>query len=572
MLPALLSAVLLLAAVTTGCSDQETSRPLVATREGLIRGVIGRSAAGRLFYSFKGIRYARAPVGALRFQPPQRHPGWSDVADGLSHGSVCPQLDFLANFTLKGSEDCLFANVYTPRLPTTPRPTGGLSVMVFVHGGGFTMGSGDEDYYGPQYFMDEDVVLVTFNYRVGALGFFTTHDSHAPGNYGLLDQVLALQWVQDNIAAFGGDPGSVTIFGESAGGTSVSILVLSPLTRGLFHHAISQSGSAIAGWGISNKKRGRAEQLAGRVNCSTEDVGKMVDCLRDQPFEKIIQSTKQDDAQFQARVDREAATPLIPDDPRSLLVRGEFNLVPWMNGLTQEEAALFVPLLFGNKTLVSALFAGELSTWGRAIATEAINLDCDADPTEETKKVYDFYVGDGNITEDNLLPMVQAWGDRMLVSPMAAEATLASRHAPVYRYLLDHTGPGRLSLAETPLFWPGVPDFGPTHGDDILYLFNNDKLPLAASDSPTYTMIRFMVSLWTSFARTGRPSSAVLEMPDWPVFTEHHQRHMRLNSAPSVGERLFQERVDFWQTVRINESWRHGEEADCEETRQGNAY
>ena len=148
-----------------------------------------------------------------------------------------------------------------------------------------------------------------------------------------------------------------------------------------------------------------------------------------------------------------------------------------------------------------------------------------------------------------------------------AETILASRHAPVYRYLLDHTGPGRLSPAETNLFWPVAPevsDYGTTHGDDLLYLFSNTKLPMAAPDSPTYTMIRFMVSLWTSFARTGRPSSAVLEMPDWPVFTEHHQRHMRLNSAPSVGERLFQERADFWQTVRINEPWRHIVETDCE--------
>ena len=249
MLPVLLYVVLLLAAMTAGCVENDTGRPLVATREGLVRGAIARSAAGRLFYSFKGIRYARAPVGSLRFQPPQRHPGWSGIADGLSHGSVCPQLDFLANFTLKGSEDCLFANVYTPRLPTTPRSAGGLPVMVFIHDGGFTMGRGDADVYGPQYFMDEDVVLVTFNYRLGALGFFTTHDGHASGNYGLLDQVLLLRWVQDNIAAFGGDPGSVTIFGESAGASSVSILVLSPLTRGLLHHAISQSGTAVAGLG-----------------------------------------------------------------------------------------------------------------------------------------------------------------------------------------------------------------------------------------------------------------------------------------------------------------------------------
>ena len=200
-----------------------------------------------------------------------------------------------------------------------------------------------------------------------------------------------------------------------------------------------------------------------------------------------------------------------------------------------------------------------------SIWPQKTSLDCDADPTEEAKKVYNFYVGDANVSDAGLLPLVQAWSDRMFLAPMETETTLASRHAPVYRYLLDHTGPGRLTSAQTNFFWPGVPDFGPTHMDDLLYLFSNDRLPLAAPDSPTHTMIRFMVSLWTSFARTGRPSSAVLEMPDWPVFTEHHQRHMRLNSAPSVGERLFQERAYFWQTVRINEPWRHVVETECDQ-------
>ena len=572
MLPALLYAVpLLAAAAAAGCSGQDSGRPLVATREGLVRGAVARSAAGRLFYRFKAIRYAAAPVGALRFQPPRRHPGWPGVADGLSYGSVCPQLDLFANFTVKGSEDCLFANVYTPQLPTAPRTAGGLPVMVFIHGGGFAMGSGDDDYHGPSYFMDEDVVLVTFNYRLGALGFFTTHDAAAPGNYGLLDQVLLLSWVRDNIAAFGGDPGSVTIFGESAGGASVSLLVMSPLARGLFHHAISQSGAALTNWAFNGRRLGSAQKLAGRLNCPAEDVGTMVECIRDQPWEEVFENSKGDDMRFPIRVDREVESPLLPDDPHSLLTRGEFSLVPWMHGLTQEEAALLVPFVLANKTAKSALFAGELSAWAAALdfSTPAVSsiMDCGADPIEETQKVYDFYVGNGSVSSTNLLPLVRAFGDRAFAAPILAESALASRHAPVYRYLFDHTGPGRLSANDLEFFPTGgrVPDFGTTHVDDLLYLFSNHKMPLAAPGSPAYTMIRFMVSLWTTFARTGRPSSAVLAMPDWPIFTEQSQRHMRLNAAPSVGERLFEERVRFWRTVRVNEPWRHAVQTDCEE-------
>ncbi|XP_043212851.1 juvenile hormone esterase-like [Amphibalanus amphitrite] len=566
----LLCIAVLLVTSATGCSGQDNGRPLVATREGLIRGAIGRSVAGRLFYSFKGIRYAKPPVGSLRFQPPQRQLAWRGVADGLSHGNVCPQFDMLANNTLKGDEDCLFANVYTPHLPELSRPaTAGLPVMVFIHGGGFSTGSGDDDIYGPSYFMDEDVVLVTFNYRLNTFGFFTTHDAAATGNYGLLDQVLLLQWVQDNIAAFGGDPHAVTIFGVSAGGASVSLLVLSPLAKGLFHHAITQSGSALASWALGSRKNSAAENLADLLECPMEDVAAMVECIREQPWEKIAEHTKtlKPGFQYQLRVDREAENPLIPEDPHLLLARGEFNLVPWMSGLTQEEGALFVPLLFSNKQVVEALSKGNLSEWVQAadlITASGVNkLDCGADPMKEAKRVYDFYVGDRGANASDLLPLVQGWADRHLVSPMVAEMTLASQHAPVYKYLLDYSGPGRLSLAHVDLFWPGVPDYGTTHGDDIPYLFSNDKLPLVQRGSPTHTMVRFMVNVWTTFARTGRPGSDLLPMPDWPVFTELHQRHMRLNTAPSVGERLFQERVDFWKTVPINEPWRHPVDTTC---------
>ncbi|XP_037079054.1 carboxylesterase 4A-like [Pollicipes pollicipes] len=138
---------------------------------------------------------------------------------------------------------------------------------------------------------------------------------------------------------------------------------------------------------------------------------------------------------------------------------------------------------------------------------------------------------------------------------MSEEVRLASLHAPVYKYVLDYRGPGRLSAAE--LLGIDAPYMGPSHGDDLVYLFSNAKQAAYPADSPTYTMIRFMVSLWTSFARTGRPSSTVLPTPDWPVFTEQSQRHMRLNAEPSVGERLFEERVRIWQSVRMNEAWRH---------------
>ena len=550
--------------LTAACLDPG-SVPLVSTKEGLVRGAVSASAADRPFCSFKGIPYARPPVGVLRFRPPQRHPGWDGEHDGEAHGRVCPQIDSFGGSKLTGAEDCLLANVYTPRISLNQTDQTGLPVMVYIHGGGFRMGSGDDTFLGPKYFMDEDVVLVTFNYRLSAFGFLTTEDHHAPGNSALRDQVLLLQWVQDNIASFGGDPQSVTIFGESAGGSSVSILVLSPLSRGLFDRAISQSGSALATWALGGGQVMSAFSLARKLNCSVDDVEVMVECLQRQPYEDIVENTRGHEAAFQPRVDKEAEYPVIPDDPYVLLNSGSFNRVPWMNGITAEEGSVVLPFFSKNTTLMSELYSGNVTYWqdvaGMMMKGDKNTFDCDANATEEIVKVRDFYVG--NLSDTNLLPLAQLVSDRRFVSQMSSEVRLASRHTSVYKYILDHTGPGRLKITDLFTFGTPGPDFGPTHGDDLMYLFSNDKIPLAEVGSEAYTMIRFMTNLWTNFARTGRPSSDILPTPDWPIFTERSQLHMRLNSQPSLGERLFEGRVNFWKTVRINEPWRHPVELSC---------
>jgi len=554
--------VLLLATAAAGC-DQK-SRPLVATREGLLRGVVGRSAGGAVFYSFKGIPYAKPPVGPLRFQPPQRHPGWSGVTDALEHNNKCLQIDFFKNMTLQGDEDCLFANVYTPQLPKLKGEVGGLPVMVWIHGGGFFFGDGNTEYYGPNYFMDEAVVLVTLNYRLGPFGFFTTNDKHASGNYGLLDQVLLLQWVRDNIASFGGDPNSVTIFGESAGGASVSLLVLSHLTKGLIHHAISQSGSSVASFAASGRRKNSAEKFAKLLNCTNDDVGEMVECVRNAPALELMDGVKSLGLEMQMHflpsVDSEAEDPLLPKDPRILVETGNFNLIPWMNGIAEEEGAgMGTFFLAANETLMSGLSAGDHDAWVfLSDLAEDDDLDCGSSVKEVVAKIQDFYTKDGPVSADNLLPMAQLVSDRHFVASMSEEVRLASAHAPVYKFVLNHRGPGRLTLASLLGIDLGENEnLGVSHGSDILYLFNNAKTAMPPADSPANSMVRFMVGLWTSFARTGRPSSQVFDTPDWPIFTEQSQQHMNLNSQPTVGERLYEERVQFWRSLPVNEPWKH---------------
>ena len=219
----------------------------VKTATGLVTGTASSDGRIRIF---KGIPFAAAPIGALRWQAPRPAAPWEGTRDATRFGPACLQGSIFGDIAFTDtSEDCLSLNIWTPATTPVTIDTQRLPVMVWIHGGGFQAGAGAEPRHDGEAFARKGVLLVTFNYRLGVFGFLahpglTKESGHsASGNYGLLDQIAALRWVQANIAAFGGDPGNVTIFGESAGSLSVSALMASPLARGLFHKAIGESGA-----------------------------------------------------------------------------------------------------------------------------------------------------------------------------------------------------------------------------------------------------------------------------------------------------------------------------------------
>ncbi|XP_011704228.1 PREDICTED: cholinesterase-like [Wasmannia auropunctata] len=203
----------------------------VYVREGKLIGIVDENIHGGHYVAFRGIPYAKPPIGKLRFKDPLPPEKWSGGRDASKYGNVAVQFDLLKREVI-GDEDCLYLNVYTLDI-VKKRP-----VMVWIHGGGFSLGSGDASIYGPDYIVQKDVVLVTLNYRLGVLGFLNLYDKVATGNQGMKDVIMALQWVQKNISQFGGDPKNVTIFGESAGGAIVHFLTLSPLAKGATYNPI----------------------------------------------------------------------------------------------------------------------------------------------------------------------------------------------------------------------------------------------------------------------------------------------------------------------------------------------
>ncbi|EFX78599.1 hypothetical protein DAPPUDRAFT_105048 [Daphnia pulex] len=263
---------------------------------GGLRGSQMVSSSGRKFDAFRGIPYAEPPVGNLRFRDPIPAQPWTGVLDATKEGPACFQNDLLSGITA-GQEDCLVLNVYTHNSNAIENA---LPVMVWIHGGGFTAGSGNSetDFYGPGHILDRDVVLaVTINYRLGPFGFLSTEDKEAPGSYGLIDQSLAIKWVKDHIANFGGNPDSITIFGESTGGASVEFQAL-----GLYPVA------------------------------------------------------------FGPRIDSERESPFLPDNPKNLVSNKQFNHVPIIAGLTKDEGGFYAASLAANGGKNLELFKNDTVT------------------------------------------------------------------------------------------------------------------------------------------------------------------------------------------------------------------
>ena len=321
------------------------TRPIVEVRNGKLQGV---EEHGML--AFKNIPYAAPPVGELRWRPPQPAQNWQGVRDASRFGQACPQpmVEGLNAELIPGSEDCLKLNVYTPKSGNNS-PVKNLPVMVWIHGGALLTGSATEPYYEPIALIGQNVIVATIDYRLGKLGFFApkalaeeaAKNDEPVGNYGIMDQIAALKWIRENIAAFGGDPNNVTIFGESAGGRSVTWLMTSPAANGLFHRAIAESAQQTPLRGQTEERYGLppAQELDEKYIASlgVQDLRE----LRALPAGKFVLTPKQfEDGEFGgAFIDGK----ILIGDPIPLFAQGRQHKVPFMIGTNSWDASFFVP-------------------------------------------------------------------------------------------------------------------------------------------------------------------------------------------------------------------------------------
>jgi para-nitrobenzyl esterase len=459
---------------------------VVETTAGRVQGVTGDDVT-----VFKGIRYGADTGGANRFRPPQPVEPWTGVRAATDFAPSCPQPPgrpegWLPEPSL--GEDCLAVNVWTPSTDGGPRP-----VMVWLHGGGFELGSGSWAFYdGTNLARRGDVVVVTVNHRLGILGHLMLDDLderyRGSGNAGMLDIVAALAWVRDNIAGFGGDPGNVTIFGESGGGAKVSYLLASPRATGLFHRAVVQSGAA-----LNAMPAERAAKSAGHAFAALGlDPAKVAE-LHELPYEQLLDvqtgSHQEGRAKRGLRLSPVVDGAFLPRQPVEAFSAGASRDIPVIVGTNRDEATFFGarnPALKADEALDEAGLRARLAHLG--------------DAADKLLAAYRTEMPDAS--PQDLLTAVLSDQVMRIPSVRLAESLIAGGNPDVYMYL----------------FCYGVPPMGATHGLEIPFVFDNvNEASLMKRTPARERLSEEMSEAWLAFARSGDPVHAGI--PDWPAYT-----------------------------------------------------
>jgi len=512
----------------------------VTTTKGRLRGERVDADMGQYYYAFKGVPYAKSPTKDLRFQPPQPVDSWTDVKDATEDGNLCPQFDISSNAPM-GDEDCLNLNVYSPKLDSKKR-----AVMVYFHGGAFIMGGGASFFFGPNYLLEQNVVLVTFNYRLGPLGFLGTSDKAAGGNQGLLDQIMVLNWVKENIAKFGGDPDKVTMFGEDSGAASVTLMAMSEKAKGLFHGAIALSGNALCDQYLQNEPQEASRELATRLECTTDTGKDIINCLRRKSQQEIITAAQQMfmfwsfPRWFAPSVDGN----VLMDTPENLLVNGKFARVPFIVGQTKDEGAFFYRLTlnaFNNGQYDDNFVDNKLPR----ILPVLSDFNTKLYPlTRQVRKRY-FTNVDMESEEEFRPRYVEFLTDLMYTRCTDRFAKLLSNHSvPTYEYSFEYRG--QYSIVN--LQGEQV-DMGVAHGDDLQYIFNGiwgEELQMSPSDTKFTRNI--FTPLLANFAKTSVPTPGLTEhiTTAWPPLSPTSPSVMKIDTKLSVMKDYLQDRLRFW--------------------------
>ncbi|KAF1479738.1 Neuroligin-4, X-linked, partial [Eudyptula minor novaehollandiae] len=571
--------------------DGQAQYPVVTTNYGKIRGLrtpLPNEILGPV-EQYLGVPYASPPTGERRFQPPEPPSSWTGVRNATQFAAVCPQyldersllndmlpvwftanLDTVVTYVQDQNEDCLYLNIYVPTEDgaNTKKNADDITsndrgededihdqnskkpVMVYIHGGSYMEGTGNM-IDGSILASYGNVIVVTLNYRLGVLGFLSTGDQAAKGNYGLLDQIQALRWIEENIGSFGGDPKRVTIFGSGAGASCVSLLTLSHYSEGLFQKAIIQSGTALSSWAVNYQPAKYTRILADKVGCDMLDTTDLVECLRNKNYKELIQQTITP-ATYHIAFGPVIDGDVIPDDPQILMEQGEFLNYDIMLGVNQGEGLKFVDGIVDNEDGVSP------NDFDFSVSNFVDNLygyPEGKDTLRETIKFMYTDWADKENPETRRKTLVALFTDHQWVAPAVATADLHAQYgSPTYFYAFYHHCQSEMK--------PSWADSA--HGDEVPYVFGIPMIGPTELFNCNFSKNDVMLSAvvmtyWTNFAKTGDPNQPVpqdtkfihtkpnrFEEVAWSKYNPKDQLYLHIGLKPRVRDHYRATKVAFW--------------------------
>jgi para-nitrobenzyl esterase len=498
--------------------------PVVETGRGPVQGLAYEDGTA----AFLGIPFARPPTGERRWRAPEPAEAWSTPRDASHFGAACPQTDTRSGKPREAtSEDCLTLNVWTPALkPQKPAP-----VMVYIHGGAFTLGSTRDELYDGSALAQAGMVVVSMNYRLGALGFLAhpALGAGAPGassgNYGLMDQRLALEWVRDNISAFGGDPTNVTLFGESAGAIAACLQMVSPAAQGLFHRLIAESGTCYLGGtplkdpgtpGQEDSAEERGVRFAREVGCAEGDIAA---CLRTRTPEQLLAASGAALDLLKPRVGFGPVVDgnVIPAAPRQLLAEGRYAKVPLMLGANRDEGTIFT-------------LQAKIDTPEQYEAAVNVRAPGKAEPLLRAYPAKDF--ASPKAAFSRLL------GDSLFVCPTRRLArTLAEQGQPVHAYFFTYEPKKAFGS-----IFGSMLKLGAYHSAELPFVFGLSRGRFALDSDAERALSRKIMGYWIRFATQGDPNGEGAVR--WPAYTRDGEQYLEINTEFGLGSNLNAERCD----------------------------
>ncbi|KAJ0179122.1 hypothetical protein K1T71_004834 [Dendrolimus kikuchii] len=499
--------------------------PLVDTNTGLIRGLVSDNGQYAMFLGIPyGVVDKENPFGVST-----PHPGFEEAFEAYDDSALCPQIDTISGRS-KGSIDCLHLNVF---VPSTANSRNRLPVLVWIHGGGFNGGAKSVDNYGPSYFIKQEIILVTVNYRVGPYGFMCLDIPEVPGNQGLKDQLLALKWVKENIAAFGGDTNKITISGGSAGSMSTNFHVLYA-KENLFNKAIMQSGTALSPV-MYEPLKDLPLILAANLGLNTSDIYEAVAFLSVADPSLVVGVYNELGLIQRVCIEKEfeETEGYILEDWLSLSTNFRIKNMPILIGFNEEEKSKSDssqnPEYYQNLKIVETYISN------------AFSFDKD-DSDEMIDIVRHFYFGDDGESEETAQQIIDFDSDFIFNHPTyrAIDQLIDNAAGNIYFYLFSYTG-DKISDQDTD------ENRKASHGDETLYLFDSSSNDVVSTDDQL--VIDRMTTLWANFIKYGDPTPETTDLlpVKWSPITKGSARHyLNIGKELSAGMRPLYERMSFW--------------------------